>query len=776
VISTLALAIGANTAVFSVLDATLLRPLSLPDEDRVVYVGMRDAKGGDAGYPRAADIRSWQSNLATLERLEARRSVAVLLTDREGGTRVRALDATRGLYQRLGARPIVGRLLHDGDADDGGILIARSLWQTRYVSDPAIVGRAVEIDGARATIVGVIPDLSYDRPGFRNLLYRVLPTRGPAGAAIKAEGLGWLRPGVTIETANAELRSTAVVDAGGGTTFAQARAPANIFWSVDEARNTQLALFAGVCLLLGLATVNVASLLLAATRARRGELALRSALGAGRGRIVRLLLIESLMLCAAGCVGSLLVARYAVTSFAQLTTGPQLATRLDAIRLDAVVLGYAMAIALVTGVAIGLMAAWSSVRGSSAVSLREADARVAGRRGLRGGFVMAESALTVMLLIVAGLIGRAFLNMRFADPGFAADRVVRVHLALPDATYATADRRDTFLAALQRDVSRLSGVVSVGLGYESIPPSDFWMVGRVVADSGVSEEGSGPSTSYVGPEYFALMGIPILEGRGLDAADLRGPAGSEIPILVSRALASHFWPRGSAVGGGLSFFNGSVVRRYRVLGVTGNVRGMDLEAPSCDRCRWQVYAPLPASRRYTELLVRVADGAPIPELGIRRAILDLDRQIPIDDGVITAAGRLRQWSSNTTFRAALLTTFATIGLALAALGIAAVASRTVTERLKEMSIRLALGARPQQVRQLVLRQALVPVALGMTVGVLAALAVTPALGRLLQEVPPSDPLTIASALGLLLAVTLLATWAPARRATRVDPVNALRSE
>ncbi|HET9369899.1 MAG TPA: ABC transporter permease, partial [Vicinamibacterales bacterium] len=637
IVATLALAIGANTAVFGVVDATLLRPSPFRDAHRVVYLEARDAANKRAGTISAADVVRWRSELRGLARLEAEATRAVLLIDRNGGARMRAMYGTPGVFEMLGARPILGRLLLDSDAESGGVLVAETLWRSRYASEPGVIGRTVEIDGEPATIVGVIPNLESDIPGIRNLLYREMPSRGEAAEQFAPTVVGWLKPGVTIEALNGELRSaTATMDAEGRTSFAQARRPTNIFWTAAEQRNTQLALFTGVCLLLMLAAINVASLLLSATRARAGELALRSALGASRTRIVRLLLLESLMVGAAGCAAGLVIARYAIAAFTQFTPGPQLASRLEAIRLDGVLVGYAVAIAMLTALSIGLAAAWRHARGTNASSLREADARVAGRRGLRGGFVLAESALTVMLLIVAGLVGRAFLTMRFSEPGFAADRVVQVTLALPETTYATPDRRDQFFARLQQDVTRLPGIVQVGLGYEGIPPSDFVMVGRLVADSGVSNEGTGAPYSFVDSRYFPLMGIPILEGRGFDPTEIGKPAGvAEIPALVSRTMAAHFWPRGSAIGRTFTLTAGETVRIYRVRGVTGDVSGWDVIMPGCDRCRWQVYLPLPASRRYTELLARVADGAAIPEAAIKRAILDIDPQVPIDDGFVT---------------------------------------------------------------------------------------------------------------------------------------------
>jgi len=767
IVVTLALGIGANTAIFSVVDATLLRPLPFPDAARVVYLQTRREGMKSPGNPTAEEFAQFASRLRSFSRIEARSWRSVLLTGGNGATRARLLAVSTGYLDALGTRPIAGRLLRPDDALPGAapvVVLSDRLVTRRYGAGAAIVGTTISIDDINHVVVGVVPQIESDTPGLRFELYGPLPLSGPAAKATGVVTIAWLKPGLSIEAAQAEFQSTGDVVA-----------PSNIFWKSREFRDPQLALFAAVSLLLLIACVNVANLLLASGQVRRAEMAVRVALGASRTRIVRLLLIESTLLALAGGVGGMLIARGAVALFTALEPPQQLLTRLESIEIDGVVLGYAIAIALLTSVVFGLVPA---LRGSATPpqsALREGDQRTGSRlRRLPGAFIAVEVALSVVLMIAAGLVGRAFFQARFADPGFAADRVLTVRIALPEARYATADRRAQFFDALQGRARQLPGVTAATIGYGATPPADFVTQGALQIDGSDEHAVSWLYVSMVQPGYFAVMGIPLLAGRELERQDMDvDPSAGEAPIVINRSMAKSFWPGRDPIGARFRLAEPRGPRRYRIVGVAGDVHD-SLSLPACDPCGWQIYRPLPVVRQYTDVLVRVADNAPLPVAGLRDAIAAIDPGVPADDSLQSGAASLHSTMNRQRFNAALFGTFAAVALALVGLGIAAVIAHSVSQRTREMGIRLALGARPAQVRGLVIAQGLRPAIAGLALGLVVTFAVTQTMTRFLYGVSPTDPLTIASMCSVLIGVALAAIAVPALRATRVDPAKTLR--
>ncbi|MEX2272013.1 MAG: ADOP family duplicated permease [Vicinamibacterales bacterium] len=781
VVATLALGIGANTAMFSVADALLLRFLPYPDADRVVYLRVRSQATGRLRDPTSAELHRWREHLQSFERIEGRSWKSVLLTGDAGATRVRMLQITSGFLDALRVVPLAGRLLHPSDSAAGAppvVLLSKSLWMSRYGKDSAVLGSTLVIDGAPHLVVGVIDDVRSDTPGLRINLYAPLPRNGAAADAVPARGIAWLRPGVSVEAAQQETGVvTAAVGTDGRREHGAVETPRNIFLQVAEFRNVTVALLAATFLLFAVAWVNVAAMLLAAARARSGELALRGALGASRARLVQGLLLESLVLSLIGCAAGLLIARAAIGAFAMLDPAPQLSAGLEAARIDWRVLAYAALLSLGTALAVGGWAAFRSSGPSLTAVLHESGNPRAGRRRTSGLFIAAQTALSLVLMVAAGLTGRAFLTMRLAEPGFAADRILFVRLSLPEDAYATPAGREAFYTELIDGAKSLPGVVGAGLGYGAVPPSDFNVIGALrVEDGGAPRSDFNVETSYVAPSHFELMGIPLVAGRPFDEFDGRPAGAAETPAIVSRALAQHLWPDRHPVGSGFEVASPRRTHRYRVVGVAADVRGQDLEWLDHPSRGWHLYLPLPENRRYTEVILRVADGQPLPVADLRALVRRIDPRVPADDELMSGAASLFGKTRRARFRAVLFGTFAISALTLCALGIAAVVGHQVSRRTREVGVRIALGARPDQVRRLIVRQGLVPVAGGMAAGLVAAVGAARALRSFLPGVSPADFATLAIVLAVISAVVLVAIWVPVRRATRIDPIAALRAD
>lgn len=776
VVGTLALGIGANTAMFSVIDATLLRPFDFPDADRVVYVSAQRLEDDRSRNPTVEELLYWAERADAFERVEAYDAYSVPYATDEGAIWMLLHRTTPGYLAAMGLEPITGRLLLPDDARPDAVpvtVLGEGVWQAHFASDPAVLDAAVTLEGTVYTVVGVVPD----RPGWNDRFYVSLPTSGSAARNAYVRGIAWLDQDVSVDAARARLQGMPLADTDGVRWEAKLDRPSNVFWGVDEVRVALLSLMGTVFLVLAIACVNVANLMLSRGAARGGEMALRSALGASRMRLARLLLIESLGLATLGGVLGLVVAWGSLAVLKTQDPGfNQFRERLAAVHIDAFVLGYATLIAVVTGVAFGLVPAWKAASVPHRRMLQRSDGRSASGRG-RGVLVAAETALGVVLLIAAGLVSRAFLEIRFAHPGFDAERILSVRLDLPDDRYPTPEHEAAFFDELLARAERLPGVEQVGIGYGAVPPSELGTRGELELASGeVVDERFFTSVTFAGPEYFDLMGIALLRGRPFEAADVQdGGAFVDRPVVVSRPLARYLQPEGDVMGLRFRIRGFRDDRWSRVVGVAGDVSGRDVLSPDCE-CGWQIYLPLEPGRRYTEVLLRLVDGTEPPLAGLRRAINELDPLVPSNDELETAAAGLRRYHGQSSFRALLFGSFAAIAVGLAALGIFGVVAYTVTQRTREMGVRLALGARPEQVRRLAVSQGMVPVIAGIILGVAGGLAAARLMAGLLYAVSPTDPLTIAITVAMFAAVATLATWIPASRATRVDPIIALRSE
>ena len=639
IVGTLAIGIGTNTAVFSVIDATLLRPTPYVDARRAVRLEAA-AASGRVRDPKIAWARTWAAASSSVERVEARRWRWALITGFGSATRKRIIEATSGYLPAIGTRPIAGRLLVPADSLPGAppvAVIASTIWRSQLGQRPDVVGATISLDGIAHQIVGVASDLESDIPGLTFSLATALPDV----ADVPVLAVAWLRPGVSLEAAQVEVGAMPPVVDGAVAVRPRLSLPGTSFWRITVFRTIELGLIAASLLLIAIAGVNVVNLLLAAGETRLGELAVRRALGASARRVIRLLLIETAVLTLAGAALGLGIAWTIVRAMAALDAGAQLQTQLERIRLDPVVIGYTVGIALVMAIAVGLVPALRGAR-VPAASLRDGGTRSVSRLRRAGSTLVAvETALSALLLVAAGVVGHAFLSMHFTDRGFDADRVLGVRITLPAGKYATPASRAAFLDALVDHVSRQPGIDQVGIGYGATPPFEFdgTLMGEwSVAGSSAAPIKTSAAESFVRPGYFALMGIPLIHGTDFTAADAAESGASIQPAIVSRSLARRIWADGNAVGAVLEFAGRSRVKRYRVIGVSGDVRVWGMLSPTCRDCDMQLYAPLPDARQYTDVLLRLRPGTQpaAAALALRTAVARLDPDVPSDDGLMTA--------------------------------------------------------------------------------------------------------------------------------------------
>jgi predicted permease len=771
--ATLALGIGANTAIFSVVDATLLQSSPWPHADRLAHLGLRltDSEVSLGGAP-LQDMQRWVSRIDGIERFEAVEHRPAVLSHDSGARRVAVERVTTGYLDALGVRPLIGRFpgLGDTDADATAVVaMPEALWRRLYGADPDVVGQTVALDGVAYVVVGIVPEVE----GVPEAFYGPMPVAGPEARELLAGGMVWLRPGASLEDVQVQLAALSTGENERWGSYVGTLTPdINIFWEMDDFRSALLGLQLAVFLVLAIACVNVANLLLAAAGTRRGELALRAALGAGRGRLVRFLLGESLILSALGGALGLFVAYTCMSVMRAMAPAGQLGDALEQVRIDGTVLGYAVLVVALAALVFGLLPALRAVAEGQRGALQESDARATGGRSrLRGAMVALETALSLVLLVAAGLTMRSFVELRFADPGFHADRILSAWITLPEARYPTDAAKEAFFDALRAQAAALPDIEDVALGMGAVPPSDYATGGAMTIEGREEPVETFMTVSMVEGGFLEFMGIPLLAGRDLTDEDVHDSTTvAEQPVVINRSLARRYWPDGDALG---SLFRLSLdhdQRWNRVVGIAADVRQRGLEVPP-DMLHY--YRPLGVDRRAMQIVMRTRAGAAPPIRQVRQLVNRLDSQIATDELEAAAAGMLDSMS-NTRFRALLFGGFGVVAVLLAALGIFGVVAYTVVQRTSEMGIRLALGAAPRDVRRLMLVAGSVPVLTGVAVGLPIALAVTRLMSGFLIGVPTTDPITYAGTAVLLVAVGTLAIWFPARRATKVDPVMTLR--
>ena len=784
----LALGIGANTAIFSIVNGVLLRPLPFADSDRIVVLHETFRNGwGSVSAPNYLD---WKKQNRALDSMAVYRTGGLNLTGRLTPQRLDSAEVSEGFFEVFGVHPVIGRLFRENEWKPGGpdvAVISDSVWRTAFGGDPGIVGRTIQLSGTSYEVVGIVAEeLSY--PADTRVW---LPDRLATPFARNRDthfysAVARLKPGVTLEQARADLARVArgLEQQYPDTNRERGvRVTPLLEQAVAHVRPALEILFAAVGFVLLIACANVADLLLARAVARRREMAVRAALGADRARIVRQLLTESALLAAGGAAMGLAVGYAALAALPALLPEGTL-PRAGSITLDTRVLLFTLAAGLLTALLFGLAPALAASRVDPQSSLQHGAGRATESRGvsrLRSGLMAAEVALAALLLVGGGLLIRTLGALLHVDPGFEPTHVETAEIFLPKMIPAEVPKN---LERVDQMTARLAGLPGVEAASTTIllPLSGYNINGDVRIEGRPSNVPPGTQVAemrFVGPEFFRVFQIPVLRGREFTARDK--PGAPQVAI-VNRQMARHYWGQGSAIGHHVAFTDVHNQAQWaEIVGVVGDVHTFGLG----NDVRDEVYMPFcqqsaeDISFLSGEIpIIFVVRAAGVPEAlaaTIPPAVASVDTSMPVAR-VESMASLLASSLARQKFAALLLGAFAALALVLAAAGIYAVMSYLVTERTHEVGVRMALGAAPVNVLKLVLTGGLKLALAGVAVGLIGALAATRLLSSQLFGVTPADPLTFLCVTALLGATAALACYVPARRAARVDPMVALRYE
>jgi predicted permease len=781
---TLALGIGANTAIFSVVNAVLLKPLPFPDPRRIVAMYQTAPQIGvtknGVSYLNLAD---WQTQSHSFEAMGGFHLSALTLTGSGDSEIIPSATVTSSVFSVLGVRPIAGRLLLPADDEPAAapvVLMSERLWRRRFGAAPDLVGRTVTLDKRAFTVAGILPaafQFPFQLPPgdlwipLRQdpLFTELLPRRG--GHYLSA--IARLKRGVTLRQAEAELAAIQarldeqypVENAGWGSRLAPLHQEV-----VGDVQLSLLVLLGAVALVLLIACANVASLLLARATSRSRELAVRAALGAGRKRIVRQLLTESLLL---GVIGGALGAAAAWWIVKGLASAlPSDLPRIHAIQVDQPVLAFTLALSLLVSLLFGLAPALHVTSSSLLEGLKESargTSEGAKRLSLRSGFIAGEVALAVVLLTGAGLLLRSFLQLQDVFPGFRAEGLLTAAATLPQSQYAKPEDWARFYRRAVEGVKTLPGVTGAAV-VVPLPMTS----GRINIEFNIVGVSQAPgemiSANYaaVSADYFEVLGIPLLRGRTFENRD---DATAPKICVISEAFARRYFPSENPSGKRLVFGFPTPAER-EIVGIVADVKQSGLDEPA----EPEMYAPFEQSPMWEmNFAVRTAGDPVTLTSAVREKIQEVDKDLPVVD-MQPMTAYLHDSVAQPRFRTSLVGFFGAVALLLAAIGIYGVISYTVTQRATEIGIRIALGAQPAQVLRLIVFHGMKPVILGLAIGIACAFALTRLLESLLFGVTPSDPLTFVGVVVLLLAVSLSACCVPALRGIRVDPLVALRYE
>ena len=783
VVLMLALGIGATTTMFSIVNAALLRPLPYPDPDRIVSVSLASPIFPESGVDDWS-VPVWQDQARSFETLAAYGQESGNFVGAAGPERLTGAKVSADFFRVLGESPALGRAFLAEEDRAGGapvIVLAHSLWARDFAADPEIIGRTVELDGKPYSVVGVMPaNFRFPRNAEFWTPLRLSQFANPALAKDAKRTvitfvnvIGRLRPRVTVAAAQTELIDlrSRVPQLRGDIRNWRVSVVTLHERMYGNLRPALLVLLGTVVCVLLIACANVANLLLARAATRRQELAVRAALGAGRARLVRQLLVESLLLALAGGAVGMLLPVWGLKTFVAL--GPASLAHVPGIAVDGRVLAFTLAVSLLTGVIFGLAPALGVYRDDLHEALRAGAARIAGSglsNGVRKLLVTAELALAVVLLIGAGLLAKSFVRYLDIDPGFRGANVLTARIALPPARYSTDTSVELFSRALIERVRALPGAESATLA-GVLPLGGFSMMMRgsslgLSGNAGSAANELQIASTSVGSGYFHTLGIAMRAGRDFTDADV---AGAPPVAVVNQSLARLIAPNGSALGRQVTVEH----RAYTIVGISADVRQLDDDVNVTPA----VYLPVRQTgySTHTAIAIRARTDplALVPALrGVVRAI---DPQLPLTD-VTTMGQQLAESMAPRQFNALLLGTFAMLALVLAAFGLYGVIAYLVARRTHEIGVRVALGAQDRDVLAIVLRQGVTLAVAGATVGLIAAFALTRLFASLLFRVQATDPVIFVAVPLVLIAVSVLATWLPARRAARVDPIIALRAE
>ena len=789
VVVTLALGIGANTAIFSMVHGVLLQRLPFRDPGQLYTLWERNLKMGyEQNPPAAANFRDWRERNGVFEQMAAFDSSRTFnLAGGGNPERVDGAAVSPGLFELLGVKPVLGRAISSGEDQPGRdqvVMLSYGLWQRRFSADREVVGKSITLDARSCTVIGVMPQ-GFQFPGNTGTILNLF-TAPPAQLWVPLaltpqawsqrsshflQVIARLKPGVTLGHAQSEMDSIErqLVKAFPhdfiGTDVNLVPLHAQV---VGTFRSALWVLFGAVAFVLLIGCANVANLLLARAARRQREVAIRSALGAGRLRLVRQLITESLVLAFAGGALGVLLAVWGIDLLKLILPGNF--PNQDAVSINTPVLLFTVFASLATGLIFGLAPALQTSRSPLTSTLKEGERGGDGLRHnrLRSVLVAAEVSFAMILLMGTGLLLRSFVRLQEVDPGFKPDHVLTAEVSLPEAKYPDP-QKSAFFARLLQQVRSLPGVQSAGaIGHLPLSGDIESYVMEVVSRAPLPNEYANPDCHVVEPGYFEAMKIPLLRGRYFDERDgAQSPHALIVNEDVVRNVFPHEDPIGKQLHMGFSGFTGTIV------GVVGNTKDLSLDFASTESV-YTPYAQAPAWNSMT-LTIRTSSAPLVLARSVQDLVLGIDRDQPVSkvrtmDAVVEAS------VASPRFRTLLLGLFGLTALLLAGLGIYGVMSYSVSQRRREIGIRMALGAERSEVIKMVLWHGLALTLAGVGAGLAGSLVLTHLLSSMLYEVRPSDPLTFVGVTAVLTACALLASYIPARRATRVDTIEALRYE
>ena len=779
---TLTLGIGANTAIFSLINSVLLRPLPYPDADRLVWLTERADRIPTRwiSYPNFLD---WRERNQSFESIALIRGWQVTLTADGEAQSINARLVSADYFRVMGTRPMLGRDFNSNEDTFGAprvVALSHAFWQSQYGGDPEIVGKPITLDNQSFSVIGIMPQ-EFQHHGPPSLWIPTEQVAEPGSGWFRREDrvagfvIGRLKPQVTLEQARADMKSieqqliSEYPTQNAGNTIQLVTLQESI---VGDSRQLLLLLFAAVVVVLLIACANVANLLLARAATRRKEFAIRVAMGASRSRVLRQLLMESVLLAVVGGALSLLLAGWCLDLLVRFA--PQNLPRMTGVTIGWRVLGFTLGLSVLTGIVFGIAPALQSTKIDLHETLKESGRTTTDARSgrLRNAFAVAEVALAMVLLVGSGLLIKSLVRLVASDPGFNSHSVLTMQV-LPRQAYKSRPQLKQFYSQMLERITALPGVEAASVLNGDLPGLEpGWQ-------NDINPEVDGEylkikpgelinvDWGIVSADYFKTMGIPVKQGRSFTPQE--AAFGARV-VLVDEQLARRFWPKGDAVGKHIKYDGPDP---HEIIGVVGDVRSYGSEALG----RIKIYTPFerwPLPR--ATLAVRTAGVDPTSLIqSIKGEVQTINPSVPIDE-IATLDDRLAQSIAPRRFIAALLGVFAGVALVLAAIGIYGVMSYSVTERTHEIGVRRALGAQDSDVLVAVMRRGLMLTLIGTFIGVGASLVLSRVLANLLFSVSALDPVTFAGVALLLAIVALLACYVPARRATKVDPMVALRYE
>ena len=794
-IITLALGIGANTAIFSVVNAVLLRPLTYKDPERLVSLWENVPTHG-RWRASPGNFHDWKKQNTLFEGISAYGGSAMSLTG-DGGEpeQLHGSRVSSGYFAVVGVEPALGRSFSPDEYEVGKgkvVILAHALWQRRYGGDPYVVNRTITLDGSNYTVVGVMPrglyparplttgQIDFDETGQQ---YWLPMSFDPQWAAVRSAHVlgvvGRLKPGVTLDQAAAEMNA---IGARLEQEYASNKGKGiivNPFMNevVGNVRTGLVTMLIAVGLVLLIACANIAGLLLAQHAARSKEIAIRAALGASRGRLVRQFFLEGLLLSLLGTLAGIGFAALGLNVLLKLVT--QNIPRLEHVQLDWQVLGFTLLLAIATCLVFGLIPALQASKPDLHTTL-EHSGRTAGLGGrrlrLRQALVVFQVSMAVMLVIGAGLLIKSFWRLQQVDPGFRAEHVLSLGLTLPYAKYDKPEEINQFFNQLHDGISNLPGVQSAAIAYDH-PLQTNWIDSFEIEGRVAPADGRGLQANFnpIGPDYFVTVGAPMVRGRQFTPQDDQDHPGV---MIVNEAFVRHYFPNEDPIGRRVKpspparIWREQRLTSFEIVGVVRDVKSAGLQAET------EPTYYLPATQSPLQdmaLLVRTTTEPTAIVPALRQTVWSIDPNQPISN-VNTMEQIVSDSISQPRLNMTLMALFGALALILAAVGIYGLLSYTVTQRTQEMGIRMALGAQVGDVMRLVLKQGMVLAIVGQAVGLAGALVLTRLIRALLFGVTPTDVTIFAAVVAVLTTIALLACYLPARRATKVDPLKALRYE